>query len=263
MSYLYTRSLFSICCWFILTPWIFTISDEKGAGLKKGLCANLGGFLELWIVYVILGFNQNWLEMPLMLCHTAAPGFMTGGQWEEHWLLSGINTSCPVLSSISTSCCCPNSCHLSWSLWGSLCEREAVFAWVHVWWIIWTGGIRSFLNQLFLEPLATAYGEGRDCVTSVLLTVLGVTAPAPAQIECDEPHFRPLLVMLAFYLPWVVPKRHEMAVHLLCCRQRAKPLSKGKIGALHSQGLPVYPMPTVLLLQSQVKTYRLVRPESW
>lgn len=194
---------------------------RKVLALKKkrflhSMCAILG----LWVVHVILGFNQNWLEMPLMLCHTAAQGFMAGGQWEEHHLLSGINTPCPRLPSVSTSCCCPNSCHLSWSLWGSPCEMEAVFAWVHIWWIIWTGGILVVEISCFWSPGPLLMGKGRDCVTSVLLTVLGVTAPAPAQIQCDEPRFRLLLVIPAFYPAWVIPKHHEMAVHLLCCRHR-------------------------------------------
>lgn len=121
MSYLYLRSLFPICCWFILTPWFLTISDKEHTGLKfffHSMCAVLG----LWVVHVILGFNQNWLEMPLMLCHTAAQYFMAGGLWEEHHLLPGVNTVCPMLSAISTSYCCPNLCHLSWSLW-DLCVK--------------------------------------------------------------------------------------------------------------------------------------------
>lgn len=122
------------------------------------MCAVLG----LWIVHVILGFNQNWLEMPLMLCHTAARGFIVGGQWEEHHSLPGVNTAC--LPDVV------RYFHLKFMSFvlvpvGSLCEMEAVFAWVHVWWIVWRGEIRSFWNQLFLEPRGTAYGKGRDCVT--------------------------------------------------------------------------------------------------
>lgn len=146
------------------------------------MCAVLG----LWVVHVILGFNQNWLEMPLMLCHTAAQYFMAGGLWEEHHLLPGVNTVCPMLSAISTSYCCPNLCHLSWSLW-DLCVK---------WKLCLGARLVNCLNRrskMFLsfswslEPLlmgkvgiATIHPHWR-------FEVLAVTARVPAQIQRDEP----------------------------------------------------------------------------
>lgn len=62
--------MFPICCWFILTLWIFRISDKEGAGLKKFL-HSMGAVLGLWILHVLLGCNQRRLEMALRQCHTA------------------------------------------------------------------------------------------------------------------------------------------------------------------------------------------------
>lgn len=117
----------------------------------------------------------------------------------------------------------------------SLCETEAVFAWVHVWWVVWTGGTRSFWD---LEPRAAAYGNDRDCVTVHphwrFAHGPGCACWGPGTDAVWWAPFLHLLISLAFYVVWVIPKHHEMAVHLLCCRQRAKHFPKGKMGALHS-----------------------------
>lgn len=174
-----------------------------------------------WILHVLLGFNQNWLEVPLMLCHTAARGFMVGGQWEEHLLLPGVNTTCPMLSGISTSLCCPNSCHLSWFLW-DLCVKWSCVCLV----ACLNGGSKIFLKPVVSRASSHCLWEWQGlcyCWPSLAfcsrswLWLLGpqhkhsVMSPISARLFASHSK---------------APR--DGSALALCCRQRAKPLPKGK-----------------------------------
>lgn len=169
MRYLYTRSLFPVCWWFILTLWIFRNSDKEGAGLKKIMYLHsTDAVLGLWILHVLLGCSERWLETALMQCHTAVQ-CQFYGRWAVSrallTIMSGVNTACCMLSDISTSCCCPNSCCWFWSMWDLCVKWKATFTWVCAQWAVWTAGMRSCWNQPSPQPPTTAYGKGRGCLT--------------------------------------------------------------------------------------------------
>lgn len=180
MRYLYARSLFPVCWWFILTLWIFRNSDKEGAGLKKIMYLHsTDAVLGLWILHVLLGCSERWLETALMQCHTAVQ-CQFYGRWAVSrallTIMSGVNTACCMLSDISTSCCCPNSCCWFWSMW-DLCVKWKGCVLSELseqpgWDLVETSHLRSLL------PLLMARGGVVLLFThtGILLMVLGVTA---------------------------------------------------------------------------------------